>query len=93
MRDTEGESAVGARPHPQPDIGLVGETGAARVDHNQPRTSFERRIGGGRMGQPGKIWVVAPEEDAAGILKVRHINAGDTVAEGIQRGQITPPPA
>ncbi len=74
-------------------IGLFSDPGAAGIDHDQARATFERLYGGDRMGQPGKVRVVAPKQDAAGILKVRHIIAGNTGAEGILRGQIPPPSA
>src|SRR5262249_2916096 len=91
MGDAQRKRAVSTRSHAQPEIRLVRRPGAAGINHNQTRASFERRCGGDRVGEPGKGRVVAPKQGAAGMLKVRHITTGNTRAEGVRRGQIPPP--
>ena len=70
--DAEGERAVGAGPHPQPEIGLVGETDMARIDHDQPHAALQRLDDGGRMGEARVAGVVAPQDQTAGVGDVRH---------------------
>src|SRR6266568_6605602 len=93
MGNAERQRAVGTRSHSQPEIRLVRGPSAAGVDNNQTRSSFERRRGGNSVGEPGNIRVVAPKQDAAGMLEVRHIATGNSSAEGILRGQKPSPPA
>ena len=80
MRDAEREGAVRTRSNSQPDIRLVRGAGAAGIDHDQTRASIERLRGRDRVRDPGKVRVVAPEQDAAGLLEVRHVHAGNTGA-------------
>ncbi|MCG3209862.1 MAG: hypothetical protein FOGNACKC_03489 [Anaerolineae bacterium] len=89
----QSQSAIGARPHLQPDIGLLGQPGVAGIDHNQVRPSFEGGHGSGSVSEPGQVWVVPPKQDTAGIFKIGHIVAGNTTTKGISRGQIPAPTA
>ncbi len=86
--DAEGERAVAAGPHPQPEVGLIGEPDAAGIDDDQSRAALQRRDGGRRVGEAGEAGVVAPEEDAAGVLQVGHGRAAaepEADAEGEER--------
>ena len=58
--DAERQRAIGARPHPQPQIRLVGETGVAWVDDDQPHAALQRLGDGGRMAQAREAGVVTP---------------------------------
>ena len=74
--EAERQRAVGAGPHPKPDVGLVGETDLARVDHDQFHAAPCRLDGGGGMGQARHAGIVAPEDEAAGAGDVGHRVAG-----------------
>ena len=43
MGEAERQRAVGAGPHPEPEIGLAGEADMARVDDDQPHAALQRR--------------------------------------------------
>ena len=73
--DAEGESAVGAWPHPQPEVRLVAETDMPRIDHDQPHAALQRLDHGGGVREARETWVVAPQDQAAGIGDVRHAAA------------------
>ena len=83
--EAERERAVGAGPHPQPDIGLAGEADMARVDDDQPHAALQRRDRRGRVGEAGEARVVAPQDQAAAVGDVRHrpAAAGADAADAI----------
>ena len=84
---------IGAGPDLQPVLGLAGEPGAARVDHDEAGAAVERVDGRGGVHEPRDRRVVAPEEDAAGALEVGHEGTGDRCAEGVHRRQEAAPAA
>ena len=65
--EAERERAVGAGAHAQPDIGLVGEPGVARIDHDQPHAALQRVDRRRSHASGGKAGVVAPQDQAAGL--------------------------
>jgi hypothetical protein len=74
-------------------VGPACEPSALGVDHHQPRAAPE---GGDRRGgvrQPGHRRVVAPVEDDAGVVEVRHVDARYRRAVGVDRGEVAPPAA
>ena len=93
VRDAEGKGSVRSRPHLQPNVGFLGRTGATRVNHNQARAALHRLNSGSCVEQPGQVGIVAPKEDAAGVLQVGHECTGNGGAEGVLRRQISPPAA
>ena len=94
--EAERERAVGAGPHPQPDIGLAGEAGVARIDHDQPHAALLRCDRRGRVRQAREARVVAPQDQTPGVGDVRHgSTAPPTAADavGIAGGKGTTPTA
>ena len=69
MGEAERQRAVGAGPHPQPEIGLAGEADMARVDDDQPHAALQRRDRGGRVGDAGEAGVVAPQDQHAAVAR------------------------
>ena len=89
---------IRAGPHTQPDIRLVRQAGTARVDHDQLHAALQRRHRRRGMGQAGDGGVVAPQDQAAALLDIRHPAAGAAGAdaadaEGVARGEAAPPAA
>lgn len=84
---------VRAGPHLQPVLGLTGESCAARVDHHEPGSAVHRVDGRRGVHQTGHRRVVAPVEDAAGALEVRHEGPWDRCAEGVDRRHVPTPAA
>ena len=72
MRKTERERPVGAGANAQPEIGLAREPDMARVDDDELHSALERRDGRGRVREARIGGVVAPEDQAAAVLDVRH---------------------
>ena len=87
------ECRVGAGPDPQPVVGLGGEARLARVDDDQLRAARDRGDGARRVGEAGHGRVVPPEQDAAGVLEIRQVDAGHGGAERVERGEVAAPPA
>ena len=92
--DAERQRAVGAGPHAQPEVSLGGEPGAARIDDDEASAAAERRRCRGRVRQSRDARVVAPEQDAAGLLEIGHGRArrAHAHAVGVAR-RITAAPA
>lgn len=88
--DAKGESAVAARPHAEPEIGLVGKPGLAGIDDDELGAARLCRRGARRVGEPGGAGVMAPEQHAAGVGEIQ---GGHADAEGIGAGVILVPVA
>jgi hypothetical protein len=97
MGEAECQRAVGAGPHPEPQIGLVGEARMARVDHDEPHAALQRFDDRSGVRETGIAGVVAPQNEAAAVLDVRHrataagADAADAV--GIAGGEGAAPAA
>ena len=72
MGDAQRQGTVGAGPHPQPQIGLVGQPGATWIDDDETHAAFQRLDDGGRVCETRDARIVAPEDQAAGIVDVGH---------------------
>jgi len=81
MGEAEGEGAVGPGAHPEPEISLVGEARMARIDHDQPHAALERFDDRCCMGEAGVAGVVAPQDQNAAVLDVRHGTATGACAD------------
>ena len=71
MDHAQGQGAIAAGPHPEPAIGLRGQTMLARVDDDELGSPGSRPADPQSGGWRGRLGVDAPEEHAASILLVR----------------------
>jgi hypothetical protein len=97
MGKAERQRAVGARPHPKPEIGLPGEAHVAGINDDQPHVALQRRDRRGCVGDAGEAGVVAPQEQHAAVLDIRHgahATGADTAdAISVAGGEGAPPAA
>ena len=85
MRETESERPVGAGPNAQPKIRLGRETDMAWVDDDELHSALERSDGGSRVREARVGGVVAPEDQAAAVLDVRHRAAAAAGGDAARR--------
>ena len=88
--DRQRQRAIGAWPHPQPAIGLDRESDMARIDNDQLGAARARLGDPGRGGEQRGARIVAPQQDAAGLLVIRRADAG---AGGEGAGELAVPGA
>ena len=70
--EAQGERAVAAGPDAQPHIRLDREACAARIDDDELGAARLRFGDPAGIGEPGGARVVPPEDDATGVLEIRH---------------------
>jgi hypothetical protein len=93
VRERRRQRGVGSRSHPQPVVGLLRKAGAPRVDDDEAGAAGERGDRARRVREPRDRRVVAPEQDAAGVVEVGHVHARHGGAVGVDGGEVATPAA
>jgi hypothetical protein len=91
VRDREPECRVGSGAHTQPVVGSTGQAGAARIDDDEAGTAVECGDSARRVGESRDRRVVAPVQDASGVVEIRHVCARHSRAVGVRRCEVATP--
>src|SRR6266508_6076956 len=71
MDHAQRQRAVAAGTHAEPEIGFLGRTGLARIDHNKLSAARFGLIDSCRGRGPGGVGIETPEDNALRVIIIR----------------------